>query len=222
MNGYWWHPIELLGLIAGTLGLAIALPQVLKIQRLGNYEGVSTLTWILMFSSCSAWFGYGLRTASASQAATNLIALLLDAWLLALILRRYPWRYPLLIVLFAAMFAAAYFLPIFVMSALLMSFSVVRWPQAVTSVRRWRAGIPAPAVSYLTWAMALSSTSLWGVYALITGRGIILAASIVSGIAAIVILLATAAANRGPIHREADESPSSTQPSARPHPRDTP
>jgi uncharacterized protein with PQ loop repeat len=196
VDNAWWQPIELLGLVAGTLGLAIALPQALKIHRLGQTDGVSVLTWFLMFASCSAWFGYGLRTASLSQASTNFIALALDAWLLLLLLRPHRWRHAVLIAVFVAMVTASLFLPILAMSALLVSFSLVRWPQAITSLRRWRARQPVPAVSYLTWSMALASTSLWGIYAIATDRSVVLAASIISATAAVLILAATAAANR--------------------------
>jgi len=192
----WWQPTELIGLLAGAIGLTMAIPQALRIRRLGDHTGVSTTTWLLGYSSCAAWVGYGIRTASLSQVVANFIALLLHAWLISLLLKGTKWRLPALVGIPTIIIVFAYLGPHAAVATSLLLFALTQWPQAIRSVYAAIAHTPIPAVSTPTWLISLTAGSLWAAYGFFSERNLVVATSLIAVVATSIILIATTVANR--------------------------
>ena len=62
---------EFFGFVAAALGVLQALPQTLRVRRLGHGRGVSLAMWLMMTGSSSVWLGYGLRIGSPSLIAST-------------------------------------------------------------------------------------------------------------------------------------------------------
>ena len=55
MNGY----IEAVGVLAAIIDLGMSVPQTIRLYRSKRVDGVSTLTWIVLYATFSGWCLYG-------------------------------------------------------------------------------------------------------------------------------------------------------------------
>jgi mannose-P-dolichol utilization defect 1 len=168
--GYGW--IEIVGVIAGILGLAVAIPQLLKVLKAKSHVGVSITTWMLMMLNYSVWLGFSLRMDSPSQLWANILAAGLTAVLVYVLLKEH-WSKtvtPLLVILFSIILSVGVIMisPVWLMDVVLTAFIFARVPQILSSFKSWRIGRHTN-VSLLAYLlMALSSVG-WIVYGAVTG-----------------------------------------------------
>ena len=78
---------ELLGFIAGGLGMFFGLPQALRVRKLGHGRGVSLISWMLQFGVATSWAAYGFDIDSPSVLLTNVGAGLVNASVIFAIIR---------------------------------------------------------------------------------------------------------------------------------------
>ncbi len=160
-------PVELLGFLAGGIGMFFGLPQARHVRAVGHGEGVSLTAWMLMFAVSSAWAAYGVRLGAPSVLLTNIIAGSINGSVVLALVGR--GRRPLVwLPLFAAVVAASVLLlPTPVVSAALVALVFAQLPQVLESVRSLRDG-RASAVSMQAMVVGLVSLLCWGTYALIS------------------------------------------------------
>jgi MtN3 and saliva related transmembrane protein len=70
--------IEVIGLIAACLTTSSFLPQVYKIWKFKNSDGISLSMYLFMLTGVILWFIYGLLIGSISVIIANFIAALLQ------------------------------------------------------------------------------------------------------------------------------------------------
>ena len=66
--------IEIIGLIAAFLTTSSFMPQVYKIWKLKNSDGVSLSMYLFMFTGVVMWFFYGILIDSVAVISANLVA----------------------------------------------------------------------------------------------------------------------------------------------------
>ena len=70
---------ELVGFIAGSLGIFFGVPQALRVRRLGHGRGVSLFSWLLQFGVATSWAAYGFDVDSRSLLIMNIGAGVINA-----------------------------------------------------------------------------------------------------------------------------------------------
>lgn len=80
--------VEALGLVAGFIGAFAFAPQAFKIIRDRDANGVSTLTYAMVFSGAVLWGAYGVFRGAPSIIIWNAVAASLAALVLILKLSR--------------------------------------------------------------------------------------------------------------------------------------
>lgn len=197
---------EILGIIAGTLGVLTLAPQVIKAlraqRRHGHINGVSLTTWLVMTISYSAWLGISLHWNSPSQIATNIAALALATPLLW-ILR--PRRYTTLQSLTGL--AATLLLPALLLieaipalaAILVTPLLLARIPQIQQSWRTWRHHTHSD-VAISAWTLNTISATLWIGYGLLTGIWLNVLFSTIAALLNTAIIALELAAKHHPVH----------------------
>ena len=79
--------IEIIGLAAGTISCASFVPQILKLFRTKNAEGISRRTYIATVTTFALWTLYGALNAQWALIVSNAICLGLSVTILALQIR---------------------------------------------------------------------------------------------------------------------------------------
>ncbi len=82
--------VTALGLVAATLTTLAFLPQVLKIWRTRQAEGVSIVTYTMLCAGVALWLVYGLLKRDLPIIAANSVTLVLALSVLVLALRYRP------------------------------------------------------------------------------------------------------------------------------------
>lgn len=164
---------EIIGLTAGLLGLAVSVPQLLKVRASGRSDGVSVVTWVVSLISYSAWFGYGLRTDSISQLFTNFVAAVLTLTLVRELLRERTLQWVTASIGMVLVPAGLQLVPMRLLELLLTSFLLSRIPQLLASWGNWRHARISQ-VSIGTWVLASLGGPLWFTYALLDGRTLVM------------------------------------------------
>lgn len=160
---------EIFGFLGGALGVSQALPQAIRIRRLGHGYGVSLAMWIATLVVNASWLGYGLMLHSPSLIISNIIGFSTSSLVVGALLNKGWVAWP---VMFAAG-AAWLFLELQVSFEVLTGFLIVltlyRLPQLIKSVRNLRAGRPT-AVSLPGLLVGLSAIGSWMVYSVLSGK----------------------------------------------------
>lgn len=165
------HPlwIELLGFVAGAIGIFISLPQLVRVIRLKSDVGVSFWTWLIITWLNVGWIGYGIRFDSPSQIYTNAIAAAITGPLTYLLLRHRIGSFRaggLVVSTWLVAFAACFLAPEPVPSILLLCGLSSRLPQVIASYHSWRLG-RVTAVSNRSFVIAIIASVLWVIYAIL-------------------------------------------------------
>ena len=180
---------ELVGFIAGALGMFFGLPQALRVRRLGHGRGVSLISWLLLFGTSTCWGAYGLDIKSPSVLLTNIGAALVNASVIMAIMKNNLKSLALLSVYASALSALILNLPSTVVSTILILVVFAQAPQIVKSYRNLHAGADT-AVSISGLSVSSLSIALWFVYALLADVSLILlSASIAVSLNLSVIIL---------------------------------
>jgi uncharacterized protein with PQ loop repeat len=180
---------EVVGFIAGGLGMFFGLPQALRVRRLGHGRGVSLISWLLLFGTSTCWGAYGLDIKSPSVLLTNIGAALVNASVIMAIMKNNLKSLALLSVYVSALSALILNLPSTVVSTILILVVFAQAPQIVKSYRNLHAGADT-AVSISGLSVSSLSIALWFVYALLADVSLILlSASIAVSLNLSVIIL---------------------------------
>jgi uncharacterized protein with PQ loop repeat len=164
---------EVVGFIAGGIGMFFGLPQALRVRRLGHGRGVSLISWLLLFGTSTCWGAYGLDIKSPSVLLTNIGAALVNASVIMAIMKNNLKSIALLSVYASALSALILNLPSAVVSTILILVIFAQAPQIVKSYKNLHAGADT-AVSISGLSVSSLSIALWFVYALLADVSLIL------------------------------------------------
>ena len=164
---------ELLGFIAGGLGMFFGLPQALRVRKLGHGRGVSLISWMLQFGVATSWAAYGFDIDSPSVLLTNVGAGLVNASVIFAIIRNNVKTLVILSGYAAGLSALILNLPSAIVSALLIALVFAQSPQIVKSFKNLAIGAES-AVSVSALSVSSVSILLWFIYALLADVPLIL------------------------------------------------
>jgi uncharacterized protein with PQ loop repeat len=155
------------GYLGAALGVAMVVPQIVRIVRHPSLPGVSPISWALTVFGCLLWFTYGLRSGALPQLPGNL--LLICGAIAVVLLMKSPTsraRRGLLLALGAGLLeATASVTPTQGVGYLAFGIGTIStWPQLYDSVGNWRAHINS-GVSLSTWGLRIASQVCWLAYA---------------------------------------------------------
>ena len=164
---------ELLGFIAGGLGMFFGLPQALRVRKLGHGRGVSLISWMLQFGVATSWAAYGFDIDSPSVLLTNVGAGLVNASVIFAIIRNNVKTLVILSGYAAGLSALILNLPSAIVSALLIALVFAQSPQIVKSFKNLAIGAES-AVSVSALSVSSVSILLWFIYAVVADVPLIL------------------------------------------------
>jgi uncharacterized protein with PQ loop repeat len=164
---------ELLGFIAGGLGMFFGLPQALRVRKLGHGRGVSLISWMLQFGVATSWAAYGFDIDSPSVLLTNVGAGLVNASVIFAIMRNNVKTLVILSGYAAGLSALILNLPSAIVSALLIALVFAQSPQIVKSFKNLAIGAES-AVSVSALSVSSFSIFLWFIYAVLAEVPLIL------------------------------------------------
>lgn len=156
-----------LGYAGATLGVAMVVPQIVRIVRRPSLTGVSPLSWALSTFSCLAWLTYGLRTDAAPQIPGNV--LLAAGAVVCVLLINSPMRRgrrgALLLAGATVLLVTVWLIPTESVGYLATVIGLSSmWPQLYDTVGNFR-GHTISAVSLPTYALRMGSQVCWLSYA---------------------------------------------------------
>ena len=167
---------EVVGFIAGGIGMFFGLPQALRVRRLGHGRGVSLISWLLLFGTATSWGAYGLDIKSPSVLLTNIGAALVNASVIMAIMKNNLKSIALLSVYASALSALILNLPSAIVSTILILVIFAQAPQIVKSYRNLLVGADT-AVSISALSVSSFSIALWLAYAVLADISLILLSS---------------------------------------------
>ena len=170
-----------LAYLGAALGVAMVVPQIVRIARHPRMPGVSPTAWALLGLGCLMWMMYGARIGVVAQIPGNII-LVSGALTVVLLIpsdRSRAYRLVPLAVAAVGLFAVAMLIPARDVGYLGFSIGLVSsWPQVYDSIQTWRA-YRTSAVSVPSWLLRAASQVAWLGYAIGTGdRPVLIGASI--------------------------------------------
>ncbi len=185
---------QIFGYIGAALVAAIAVPQLVKILREREADGVSVPAWIMQALCCLTFLIYGLRIAQLPQVVGNVlpVAGALGVVAVTLIARKQLSTVVVVLsVLVTVVYVAAMFAipPIAVGAMAAVWAFIARWPQVVDSIDSSRKGM-ATTVSPASWYLMIAAMSAWMVYGIMLGDIPVLATNVIGIVASIIILVA--------------------------------
>lgn len=193
---------EVIGFVAGCIGMLQAVPQVRRLRTLGHGRGVSLMAWVLTFTVNVSWLGYGIRTASPAVIFTNVTGgALAAAVVLSLVERFSRWVFALPLLAFTII-AGVQRMPAGMVSTCLVALTVSRAPQVLQSYRNY-VNAHATAVSLRSLYIMSASLLLWDVFAVVEHRGVMLITTNVA--LALTLVIATLEIAAGRRHIQAQE-----------------
>jgi uncharacterized protein with PQ loop repeat len=156
---------EVVGFIAGALGMFFGLPQALRVRRLGHGRGVSLISWLLQFGVATSWATYGFDLKSPSVLLTNVGAGIVNATVIWAIIQNRLKSIAILITYVAVLATLVLMLPSALVSALLIALVFAQSPQVYKSYQNIKGGNDS-AVSVLALSVSSFSIFLWFIYAI--------------------------------------------------------
>ena len=189
MNGY----IEAVGVLAAIIDLGMSVPQTIRLYRSKRVDGVSTLTWIVLYATFSGWCLYGYVNGSIGLSigfslAWAVIGILLLPMLFKGKGHSTSLLWLVLIGIPGTIFAVLIFAPDFVIGIVFFSMTFNRIPQVITSWRSWR-NKTNTVVSKTTYGFGLAANITWLTYGILRADPIIIGVTILTPIYDILILL---------------------------------
>lgn len=170
---------EVVGFIAGALGMFFGLPQALRVRRLGHGRGVSLISWMLQFGVATSWAAYGLDIRSPSVLLTNVGAGLINASVIVAVMRNNVKSLSILVAYASVLTTLVLVLPSFLVSALLISLLCAQGPQIIKSYKNISAGKDS-AVSIVAQSVSSFSIFLWFIYAVMVSDSLIIVSTVIS------------------------------------------
>jgi uncharacterized protein with PQ loop repeat len=156
-----------LGYTGATLGVAMVVPQIVRIVRHPSLPGVSPVSWALSTFACLAWLTFGLRTGAAPQIPGNVLLTIGAVTVVLLINTPMPRgrRGLLLLAVSAVLLVTVWVIPAESVGYLATAIGLSSmWPQLYDTVGNWRGHITS-GVSLTTYALRMASQVCWLSYA---------------------------------------------------------
>ena len=190
------------GYLGAALGVAMVIPQIVRIVRHPSLPGVSPTSWALLIYACLLWMTYGIRTGALPQIPGNV--LLISGAVVVVMLIESPMsrgRRGLLLALGAGLLEmTAWVIPPESIGYLGFAIGTIStWPQLYDSVGNWRAHVNS-GVSLSTWGLRIASQVCWLTYAVGAGDlpvGVGAAVALLTGIAMVALETAARAPSFG-------------------------
>lgn len=184
------------GYLGAALGVAMVVPQIVRIVRHPSLPGVSPISWALTVFGCLLWFTYGLRSGALPQLPGNL--LLIFGAIAVVLLVKSPTsrarRAALLAAGLGALAVIGWVIPTESVGYLAFAIGTVStWPQLYDSIGNWRAHINS-GVSLSTWALRIASQVCWLAYALGTSDAPVAVGACVAGLTGVAMFALETAA----------------------------
>ena len=178
---------EICGFIGGAIGIATALPQVVRIRRLGHADGLALSPWLLMLVMFAAWTAFGWRVASPSIWIANFLTFFTTALVVTAVKGNSFKNWALIIAGGVATGLFVFYGPELITNALMVVLTASRLPQLI---RTWfnRAIAQVTAVSVSSLVVSLSSMAFWMAFAILTQNTLV----VITTCVAITIALSTA------------------------------
>jgi uncharacterized protein with PQ loop repeat len=178
---------EICGFIGGAIGVGTALPQVLRIRKLGHTQGLALSPWVLMLIQFAAWSGFGVKAASPSILIANVLTFFTTALVVTAITKNDLKTWAVIVSAGALIGAFVIYGPALITDIALIALTASRLPQLAKS---WlnRNSRTSTAVSISSLVVALVSMAFWMAYAVLTSSYLI----VITTTVAICITLATA------------------------------
>lgn len=170
---------EIVGFVAGAIGIFFGLPQALRVRKLGHGRGVSLISWTLQFAVAASWATYGFDSKSPSILFTNLVALLVNASVIMAILRNNLKSISLLIFYAAIWATLILLLPSAAVSTMLVALNFAQSPQVVKSFHNIRVGKDS-AVSITALSVSCFSILIWILYGFMADDSLIKVSALVA------------------------------------------
>lgn len=178
---------EICGFTGGAIGIATALPQVVRIRRLGHADGLALSPWLLMLVMFAAWTAFGWRVASPSIWIANFLTFFTTALVVTAVKGNSFKNWALIIAGGVATGLFVFYGPEVITNALMVVLTASRLPQLI---RTWfnRAIAQVTAVSVSSLVVSLSSMAFWMAFAILTQNTLV----VITTCVAITIALSTA------------------------------
>lgn len=185
-----------LGYIGAALGVAMVIPQIVRIVRHPSLPGVSPISWALTVFACLLWMTYGIRSGALPQIPGNVL-LISGAFAVTLLVKSpisRVRRASLLVLGMGLLETTAWVISpesVGYLAFAVGTFST--WPQLYDSIGNWRAHLNS-GVALSTWGLRIASQVCWLVFAVGTSDmpvGIGASLSLLTGVA--MVALETAA-----------------------------
>ena len=180
---------EVVGFIAGGIGVFFGLPQALRVRKLGHGRGVSLVSWTLQFAVAISWATYGFDSKSPSILLTNLVAAVVNASVIMAILKNNA-KSTLLLTIYTATWATLVLvMPSALVATLLVALNFAQSPQIVKSFHNLGAGKDS-AVSITALSVSCFSILIWFIYGFMAQDSLIkVSASVALSINTVIIAL---------------------------------
>jgi len=159
-----------LAYLGSAIGVAMVIPQILRIIKHPTMGGVSPWTWAITVVSCTTWMAYGVRTGSLPQIPGNV--LLVSGAVAIVLLVPAAWSRGVralgLFLVTALMVGVSTFLEPEVVGFFALAIGLTgMWPQVFETV--WlRRGMGPSAISLTSQALKVASQLCWLTFALLT------------------------------------------------------
>lgn len=150
----------------------VGIPQALHVRKVGHGEGVSLLSWILLFAVSCSWSAYGATIGAPSVLVTNLGAGIVNGSVVYVLITRRIKALSLLISIFASIWILVFVVPDVIVQALLIIVVFAQSPQIFESLRNYR-NKKATVVSMPALRTAAFAMSCWGIYGIIAPEPVI-------------------------------------------------
>lgn len=180
---------EVVGFIAGSIGVFFGLPQALRIRKLGHGRGVSLVSWTLQFAVAISWATYGFDAKSPAILMTNLVAAVVNASVIMAILKNNAKSILFLTIYSATWATLVLVLPSALVATLLVALNFAQSPQIVKSFHNIGAGKDS-AVSITALSVSCFSILIWFIYGFMAQDSLIkVSASVALSINTVIIAL---------------------------------
>jgi uncharacterized protein with PQ loop repeat len=159
-----------LAYVGSAIGVAMVIPQILRIVRNPSMGGVSPWTWAITATSCVLWLTYGVRSGSLPQIPGNV--LLVSGAVAIVLLVPAAWsrgrRALLLVTVTGSLVLVSTQLAPEQVGFLAFGIGVTgMWPQVYETV--WaRRGMGPSAISITSQGLKLASQACWITFAVLT------------------------------------------------------
>lgn len=174
--------IETVGIIAAGIDLSMSVPQAWRIHKNKNADGVSLITWAVLYTTLIGWGTYGYVNNSVGLSLGFTIGAITIGGLILTSVLKYQNANMLKRILVIAGIPAFTILFILFMhpvvtAVFLFLLTFNRVPQIIKSYKNWKTSTPTN-VSLATWTMGLLANLSWMTYGILRNDPTIIAVTI--------------------------------------------